>query len=150
MLELLRWASIVLFAALSLFLILFGTLYFGVQDLLSFHAAAVPDAALDAVRPLYFALMKLVGGAAIALGFLTAYMALFPMRRGVALAGTTLFIAHAIPLATAAYVAETLAAETGAPTSWHVMGVLLAVDTAAFLAHVLGGKTALVPTFASS
>lgn len=129
--------GIFLFLALSVFLLLFGGLYASVRDLLFFHAAAVPPEALEAVRPLYFALMKLIGGASIALGFATAYMALFPLRSGMAGAATGLLVCHAIPLVMAALVAETLAAKTGAPTSWHIMGVLLAVDAAAFALTVL-------------
>lgn len=131
----LRSISTVLFAALGLFYVAFGTLYASVHDLLWFHAAAVPAHALEAVRPIYFALMKLIGGATIALGFLGLYMAFAPVRRGVPLAATTLFLAFAAPLAMAAVVAENLAAATGSPTSWHVMGALAAVDAVAFLAH---------------
>jgi hypothetical protein len=137
-----RIASLVLFLALSLFLLLFGLLYATVREPLWFHAAAAPKEALDAARPLYFALMKLIGGASVALALITAYVALVPLRKGVDLAGRALFIAHAMPLMMAAYVAETLAAETGAPTSWHIMGALLAVDIAALAAHGFGRTSA--------
>ena len=60
--------SLILFAVMLLaptllyvvFLIAFGFLYANVTDLLWFHAAAVPADALEKVRPLYFALMKLI------------------------------------------------------------------------------------------
>lgn len=140
MLELLRWASIVLFAALSLFLILFGTLYFGVQDLLSFHAAAVPDAALDAVRPLYFALMKLVGGASIGLGILGAYVVLVPMRQGAPWAATFVSLTYWIAFGVAAFTAIRLNELTGAPVAWYNMAVLSAMTAIAYAAHALAPR----------
>lgn len=135
-----RLAGIALFVALSCFMIAFGALYTSVHDLLWFHAAAVPKEALEAVRPLYFALMKLIGGAAGSLGALGAYTALTAIRRGDRNAAAALAAALAIPLVMAAYVAETLAAKTGSPTSWHIMGALLAVDAAALLSTILGGS----------
>jgi hypothetical protein len=131
-----RGISVVLFAALSAFFVVFGILYASVRDVLWFHAAAVPAEALGDIRPLYFALMKLIGGASGALGLLGGYVALVPLRRGVALAAEALAAAYAIPLLTAAYVAETLAARTGAPTSWQIMGFLLAITAIAYFAHV--------------
>lgn len=129
-----------LFLVLSLFLVVFGGLYASVKDLLWFHAAAVSAESVEAVRPLYFALMKLIGGAAISLGAATAYIALGPLRRGAAGAATALFVCHAIPLVMAAIVAETLAARTGAPTSWRIMGALLGVDAAAFVLAVVSRR----------
>ena len=137
-----RWASIALFVLLSVFLVAFGVLYATVEELLWFHAAAVPSSALDGVRPIYFALMKLIGGSSAALGFLGLYVALLPLRRGVAFAGTALATTLAIPIVMAAFVAVTLAAKTGAPTSWHIMGILLAVDAAAYLAHLASRRDA--------
>lgn len=127
----LRAAGIALFGLLSLFMIGFGGLYASVSDLLWFHAAAVPAHALEAVRPLYFALMKLVGGASIALGLLGGYVTAKLATRGGNSAAISLFIAYSIPLLMAAYVAETLAAATGSPTSWHIMGGLMGIDAAA-------------------
>lgn len=135
-----RIASVTLFVALSCFMIAFGALYTSVHDLLWFHAAAVPKDVLEAVRPLYFALMKLIGGASGSLGALGAYTALTAIRRGDKGAAIALAIAFAIPLVMAAYVAETLAAATGSPTSWHIMGVLLAIDAAALTGIFLGGR----------
>lgn len=132
----LRWTSLVLFTLLSAFMIAFGILYASVQDLLWFHAAAVPETALEDVRAIYFALMKLIGGSSVALGLLCAYITLVPLRWGVSMAGTALAAAFAIPFTIAAIVAESLAAETGAPTSWHVMGALLAITAAAYLTHL--------------
>ncbi len=131
-----KWTSVALFSLLSAFLVAFGALYANVQDLLWFHAAAVPEAAIEDVRPIYFALMKLIGGTSVALGLACAYITWAPLRQGVPLAGTALAAAFAIPFVMAAYVAESLAAETGAPTSWHIMGALLAVTAAACLAHL--------------
>ena len=133
-----RVAGVALFVALSCFMIAFGALYTSVHDLLWFHAAAVPDESLDAVRPLYFALMKLIGGASGSLGALGGFTAVTAIRRGDKGAAVALALAFAIPLLTAAYVAQTLAAETGSPTSWHIMGALLAIDAAALLLSFSG------------
>lgn len=135
-----RLGGVALFVALSGFMIAFGALYSSVHDLLWFHAAAVPKEALEAVRPLYFALMKLIGGASGSLGALGAFLALSAIRKGDKASAVALALAFAIPVAMAAYVAETLAAKTGAPTSWHIMGALLAVDVAALLGILLGGR----------
>jgi hypothetical protein len=137
---LLRIAGVALFALLSLFMFAFGALYASVQDLLWFHAAAVPDHALEAVRPLYFALMKLVGGASASLGLLGAFVTFFVIRPGGRGGAVALAIAFAIPIIVAAYVAESLAAKTGSPTSWHIMGVLLVVNAIALIASLNGGR----------
>jgi hypothetical protein len=127
----LKLASIILFTALSIFLMAFGVLYATVQDILFFHAAAVPMRALEDVRPLYFALMTLIGGASFGLGLLGAYVTLIPIRRGVRHAAAFLAAANAIALIMAAVTAEKLAHATGAPTSWHIMGVLMAINVTA-------------------
>jgi len=132
----LRLSSLALFTVLSIFLILFGALYASVRDFLPFHAAAVPAAALDSARPLYLALMKLIGGASAALGLLGLYVTAGPLRRGsstAAVAVTTTFCGAFIM---AAYVAETLARTTHAPTSWHIMGILVFLAVTALIAHV--------------
>src|SRR5690349_13755151 len=90
----LQWASVILFMAVSVFLIAFGLLYANVTDLLWFHAAAVPADALEKVRPLYFALMKLIGGASIGLGLLGAYVILGPMRHGMPWAAAFVALAY--------------------------------------------------------
>jgi hypothetical protein len=141
----LTWASTALFAAVGLFLLAFGALYASVQDLLWFHAAAVPENALDAVRPLYFALMDLIGGAAFALGLLGLYLTWGPLRSGARFAMTALGVCYAIPLVMAAIVAERLAHLTNAPTSWHIMGVLLAVTAGACAAHALARSPRFAP-----
>ena len=92
----LKLASMILYMALSVFLMAFGALYATVHDLLWFHAAAVPPRALEDVRPLYFALMTLIGGASGGLGLLGAYVALIPMRRGVPFAASFLALANAM------------------------------------------------------
>ena len=147
----LRLISVVLFAAVSLFLIWFGATYATVHDMLWFHAAAVPEAARGAVRPLYFALMTLIGGAALALGLLAAYVIAVPLRQGVRGAATALTAAFALVFTMAAITAEKLSA-TGAPTSWHIMGVLLAVTALAYIAHIAAHRPAplAVPTSTSA
>lgn len=132
----LKLVSVVLFLALSLFLIAFGALYASVHDMLFFHAAAVPERARDDVRPLYFALMTLIGGASIGLGLMCAWAALVPLRRDVPLTATVIFLGVAVALVFAAITAEKLAAATGAPTSWHIMGALMAVNLAAWGADI--------------
>lgn len=136
----LRTASLVLLGVLGLFLILFGVLYISVAQMLPFHAAAVPVQARAAVLPLYHALMALIGGASIGLGFLGLFVTFGPMRTGAPGAAYATGAAYAIALVAAAIVAERLRAETGAPTSWHIMGGLLAIDAAALIAHRLGGR----------
>jgi hypothetical protein len=136
----------VLFALLGLFLIAFGFLYASVSDMLFFHAAAVPEAARHAVKPLYLALMKLIGGASIGLGLLGLYVTFGPLRAGARGAAAALAVGYAIPVLMAAYVAETLAKLTGAPTSWHIMGVLLAIIGLALLARIVAAR----PGFASA
>lgn len=133
----LRRASRVLFSLLSLFLILFGLLYASVGTWLPFHAAALPEAARAASLPLYLALMKLIGGASIALGGLCLALTFTLRHRFIA---EMLALAIAVPVLMAAYVAETLAATTGAPTSWHIMGVLLALDLVAWLSYRISGR----------
>jgi hypothetical protein len=124
----------------SLFLVAFGALYASVKELLWFHAAAVPPQALADVRPLYFALMKLIGAASAALGLLGLYVAAGPLRADARFAGTALAVVLAVPFVTASIVAETLRATTGAPTSWHIMGVFLAILGAAYVAHLAAGR----------
>lgn len=138
--RLMRIFGIVFFATLSLFLIAFGVTYASVEDFLWFHAAAAPSESLDDIRPLYLALMKLIGGAAAALGLLGAYVTAFPIRRGDLKAAFALAIAYATPLVMAAHVAESLAAQTGSPTSWHIMGMLLLLDALALLTIATGKR----------
>lgn len=136
----LRILAIALFLILSALLFAFGVLYASVSEMLFFHAAAVPEAAREAVRPIYFALMKLVGGASIGLALLGAWVTLGPLRAGAPLAGTLLALTYALPVAMAGYVAERLRIETGAPTSWNLMLVLLAMIALAFGAHAAGAR----------
>lgn len=136
-----RFAGVALFTLLGLFMIAFGALYASVQDLLWFHAAAVPDHALEAVRPLYFALMKLIGGASASLGLIGAFVTFAAIRRGDKGFAVALAVAYAIPLLVAAWVAETLAAKTGSPTSWHIMGILLGIDAIALIASLKSGAS---------
>jgi len=141
----LKLASVILFMALSVFLMAFGALYASVQDLLFFHAAAVPKRALEDIRPLYFALMTLIGGASGGLGLLGAYVTLVPLRQGMPFAGTFLSLANAIAIVMAAVTAEKLAHATGAPTSWHIMGILLGVNLCAWLANHFASRKVSAP-----
>lgn len=135
-----RIAGLALFAALSLFFIAFGALYASVADMLWFHAAAVPESARPEVLPLYLALMDLIGSASIGLGVLGLYAVFGPLRQGRTGAAFALSIAFAIPLVGAAMVAERLAAMTGSPTSWHIMGVLLALTACALYCSTRSGR----------
>jgi hypothetical protein len=114
----------------------FGYVYASVTDMLWFHGAAVPEVLRPHFLPLYLALMNLIGGSSIAVGLLTGYLALVPLRRGAPWAGTALLIAFTLVFVMAAITAEELADAAGAPTSWHIMGVLLAVTFIGFAAHV--------------
>lgn len=122
-----------LFVLVSVFLIWFGVTYATVDDMLWFHAAAVPEAARAQVRPLYFALMTLIGSSSISLGLLGLYVVAGPLRRGAKGAATVLVLVYALVFVMAALTAEKLASY-GAPTSWHIMGVLLAVTAAGYVA----------------
>jgi hypothetical protein len=133
-----RWTSLVLYSLVGLFLIWFGYTYASVRGMLWFHAAAVPETARGEVLSLYIALMTLIGAASAALGLLALFVIWGPVRRGMAGASIALSAAFALVFAGAAFTAERLAAETGAPVSWHIMGVLLGVTLAALLAHSIG------------
>ncbi len=137
-----RWTSVTLFLALSLFMLWFGYVYASVTDMLWFHGAAVPAELHPQILPLYLALMNLIGGSSVAVGLLAAHIALFPLRRGATWAAAALLGGFAIVFIMAAITAEELATTTGAPTSWHIMGVLLAVTVAGFLAHVVATRSA--------
>jgi hypothetical protein len=143
---LLRRTSLVLFGLVALFLVWFGVTYATVNDMLWFHAAAVPEGVRIAVRPLYFALMNLIGASSAALGVLSLYIIAMPLRRGAPGAGAALVIVNTIVFVMAAITAEELAAATGSPTSWHIMGALMAVTAAAFACHTIAatrrGRTA--------
>jgi hypothetical protein len=123
--------ALALFTALGLFLIAFGILYASVSAMLPFHAAAVPADMREAVGPLYRALMTLIGGACIGLGGLGLWVTWVPLRKGQAGAALAVSAAYVTAILTAAFVAERLADETGAPTSWHIMGGLIAVNALA-------------------
>jgi hypothetical protein len=135
-----RIAGLALFAALGLFFVAFGALYASVTDMLWFHAAAVPEAARPDVLPLYLALMDLIGSASIGLGVLGLYAVFGPLRRGRSGAAYALSIAFSVPLVGAAMVAERLAAMTGSPTSWHIMGGLLAMTAGALYCSTRTGR----------
>lgn len=136
----LQWTSVILYLAVSLFLVAFGLLYANVTDLLWFHAAAVPADALDKVRTLYFALMKLIGGASVALGLLGGYVVLGPMRQGAPWAATVVSVAYWIALGVAAFTAIRLNELTGAPVAWYNMAILSAMTAVAYAAHALAPR----------
>lgn len=138
--NMLQWTSVILFLAVSIFLIAFGLLYANVNDLLWFHAAAVPPDALDKVRILYFALMKLIGGASIGLGILGAYVVLVPMRQGMPWAATFVSVTYWIAFGVAAFTAIRLNELTGAPVAWYNMAILSALTALAYGAHALAPR----------
>lgn len=129
-------AGTVLLVAIGVFYLAFGLLYASVGDYLFFHKAALPAGATDAFKPLYLGLMKLIGGASIALGVLGLYATFSAARTARGLG--VLVVAYATPLVFAAFVAETLRAETGAPTSWNLMGILLALLAAGAALRLAG------------
>jgi hypothetical protein len=137
---LLRTTSLALFGLVAVFFIWFGVTYATVHNMLWFHEAAVPEAAREAIRPLYFALMTLIGGASVSLGILSLYVIAVPLRQGVAGAGALLVVANGVALGMAAVTAEKLAAATGSPTSWHIMGVVFAVSATALACHTVAGR----------
>lgn len=130
-----RRTSFVLFTLVSLFLLWFGFVYATVQDMLWFHAAAVPEAVRPQVKPLYFALMHLIGGSSFALGLLGLYVLYGPVRKGVSGAATALTLVYLLPFAVAGFTAVELAQRTGAPTAWYNMAILSAITLAGFGAH---------------
>ena len=134
-----RWASLVLFALVGGFLVWFGFTYATVQEMLWFHAAALPESARAAASPLYFALMTLIGAASAALGLLSLYVAAAHVRRRARGAASALVLVNAIVFGAAAITAEELAAATGSPTSWHIMGALMGVTLLAFFLHAIAG-----------
>ena len=138
--KVLRWTSIALFLALSIFMLWFGYVYASVTDMLWFHGAAVPAELHAQFLPLYLALMNLIGGSSVAVGLISAYITMAPLRRGAPWAGSVLAVAFAVVFVMAAVTAEELAAATGAPTSWHIMGVLLAVTAIAWAAHAIASR----------
>lgn len=138
--RLVKWLGPGLFAALSLFFLWFGFVYYTVREPLWFHAAAIPPAAAEAVRPIYFALMSLIGGSSFALGVLGLFTTATAIRKGSTIAAVAIAISFAIPLVAAAITAERLAHDTGAPTSWHLMGILLSIDVVALGASLLARK----------
>ena len=142
---LLRRLSLVLFALVSLFLIWFGATYASVKDMLWFHAAAVPLSIRDEVKPLYFALMTLIGGASTALGILGLYTVAAPLRRRTPGAASALATTNTIAFGMAAVTAEKLAAATGSPTSWHLMGIGLAITLLAYAAHGVSVQLSQAP-----
>jgi hypothetical protein len=148
--RLLRRTSLVLFGLVAVFFIWFGVTYASVSNMLWFHEAAVPEAARDEVRPLYFALMNLIGGASVALGVLSLYVIVLPLRRGVPGAAVALVLVTAIAVGMAAVTAEELADATGAPVSWHLMGIVLSVAVIALALHTAATWTIRRRDYASA
>ena len=135
-----RWVGLVLIALISVFMFLFGLLYISTPNMLPFHAAAVPEGLRDDMLPLYLALMKLIGAPSMAIGLASFFLTFGYIRQG---SGLVLGLVTAMlvgPILVAAYVAETLAAETGAPTSWHIMGILIATTVAGAIMVLFGHR----------
>lgn len=132
----LRTASLALFSLVALFLVWFGVVYLRAESMLWFHAAAIPERARADALPLYRALMNLIGGSSAGAGVLSLYLTWGPLRRGAFLADGVLLVVLVGVFTIAAVTAETLHAETCAPTSWHIMGVLIAASVAAFGASI--------------
>ena len=130
-------AGLVLLAFIGVFYLAFGGLYAATGDYLFFHRAALPPGTETAFRPLYLGLMKLIGGASIALGGIGLFVLFTAVRKRLPGSIAALFFAWATPLVIAAFVAETLHKETGAPTSANLMAILLAILTAGALARGL-------------
>ncbi len=121
---LLRRIGLALYLLVTAALFAFGLLYVSVSEMLFFHAAAVPADTHAAIRPLYLALMQLIGGASMALALLGAYTIWWPMRQQVPHAQTAVTLAYLLALAVAGFTAEGLRASTGAPVAWYNMAVL--------------------------
>lgn len=136
----LQRTSLVLFSIVALFLIWFGLTYGLAREMLSFHAAALPEEIRAAAKPLYLALMHLIGAASLAFGLTGLYVIAFPLRRGLPGAATVLAVTDGLVFIVAGLTAEQLAAATGAPTSWHLMGIGLAITVSAYLAHGLARR----------
>ena len=62
------------------------------------------------------------------------------LRSGAPGAGAALLLTSAVALALAAGAAEKLAAATGSPTSWHIMGVILATSLIAFALNAIAAR----------
>lgn len=141
----LRRIGFALFLLLSVFFLWLGSVYATVNEPLWFHAAAVPEEVREAVRPLYFALMNLIGGSSFGLGLLALFATATAISKGSRAAALAVATAFTIALGMAAITAEDLARETGAPTSWRIMGALLAINITALLAALAGGKLRQTP-----
>lgn len=142
---LLHRSSLALFGLVAVFFIWFGVTYASVSNMLWFHEATVPEAAREEVRPLYFALMNLIGGASIALGVVSLYVIALPLRRGMPGAASALVLVTVIAVGMAAVTAEKLAAATGAPVSWHLMGIVLSVAALALALHTAASRNVRQP-----
>ncbi len=135
----LKRISVALFAIQALFLLLFGLIYINANAMRPFHADAVSEASRMDVLPLYVALMRLIGGASIGLALLGGYVVAGPMRQGAFGAATVVSACFAFPVLVAAFTAVKLA-ETGAPTSWRLMGVFLSVTGVALAIHFAAAR----------
>lgn len=140
MLTLLRWTGTVLFSLIGVFLVLFGVLYATVGDYLPFHAAAVEQSAREPGKALYIALMTLIGGASSMLGVLGLYVTWGPVRDGSRLAALFVSVSYIGAFLAAAMTAERLAEATNAPTSWHIMGILIVITVAGLTCARVGAR----------
>lgn len=137
-----RRLATILYSLVGLFLVAFGVLYATVDDYLFFHAAALPEAVRPQARQLYFALMQLIGGAAVALGLLGLWVTHGPMRRGMPGAAAAVALAWVLAFVVAGYTATLLAARTGAPVAWYNMAILSALTLAGWAADARARRMA--------
>lgn len=143
-------AGLALLTFIGVFYLAFGALYASVGDYLFFHRAALPAGSDAAFRPLYLGLMKLIGGASLAVGALGLFLLYSSVRRRRPNALAALAAGWSAPLVFAAYVAETLRTQTGAPTSANLMIILLAILAAGVLSRAIAGKSSDAKALAPS
>lgn len=124
-----------LLAGLSLYLTAFGLLYGTRLELMPHHDAATPDDVTEQILPLYRTLMRLTGAAATALGIISLYIVLGPLRAGVKGAALVVCLCLTGFFAATALAAAQLQAVSGATTHWPVMAGLAALTVFAFGLH---------------
>ncbi len=136
----LRWISMGLYIVLSVFIILFGALYATVQDFLPFHGAAIDERLHERVKPLYLALMTLIGSIALSLGGLGLIVTLGPVRHGALWAAAALTAVQSFAFVMAGITAVLLARRTGAPTGWENMAILTTITVVALITHLFSRR----------
>ena len=119
-----RRASIFLVAGLAVYAMIFGMLYATRVEMMPHHDAVIPDDIEGSVLPLYYALMRLAGAAAVALGAACLYLALGPVSRGDKVAAIITPLCLAGFFGATAFAAAHLERTTGVSTHWVVMAGL--------------------------